>query len=109
MVLCTACVNPLFMGSTVRLNLTRVLEVTGELQHFLNLGAARLRLAGPLSEEDSESLIFGIADELEGHLQAMRARQGSATVHDLRVWTRAWINEQQAALREVIPRTAAKR
>mgnify|MGYP005832997115 CR=1 FL=1 len=109
MELCTVCVNPLFMGSTVRLNLTRILEVTGELQHFLNLGAARLRLAGPLSEEDSENLIFGIADELEDYLRAMRARQGSATIRDLRIWIRAWINERQAALTERLPYPAGKR
>ncbi|MDV2480718.1 hypothetical protein F8E02_01590 [Methanoculleus sp. Wushi-C6] len=84
------------MESTIRLNLTRILEATGELQHFLDLGAARLRAAGPLSEADSEALIFSMADDLESHLRAMRARQGSATIRDLGTWTRAWIDERQA-------------
>ncbi len=96
----TGCVNPLFMGPTVRLDLTTILEATGELQHFLDLGAARLRVEGPLPEEDSEALIFSIADELEDHLRAMRGRQGSASINDLRVWTRAWIDGQQEALVE---------
>ncbi len=98
--LSTGCVNPLFMGPTVRLDLTTILEATGELQHFLDLGAARLRVEGPLSEEASEALIFGLADELEGHLRAMRGKQGSAGISDLQVWTRAWIDEQQGALAE---------
>jgi len=106
--LCTACVNPLFMESTIRLNLTRILETTGELQHFLDLGAARLRVAGPLSQEASETLIFSMADELEDHVGAMRARQGSATISDLRVWTRTWIDERQAALLEGSPPCGGK-
>jgi hypothetical protein len=89
------------MESTVRLNLTRILEATGELQHFLDLGAARLRAAGPLPQDASEALIFSMADELEDYLRAMRARQGTAGIGDLRAWTRAWIAEQEAALMEV--------
>jgi hypothetical protein len=92
------CDNPLFMGPTVKLDLTTILEATGELQHFLDLGAARLRAEGPLPEKASEDLIFSMADELEDHLRAMRGRQGSASISDLRVWTRAWINERQEAL-----------
>ncbi len=89
------------MESTIRLNLTRILEATGELQHFLDLGAARLRVAGPLSQGASEALIFAMADELEEHLQMMRGRQGAATIRDIRTWTRAWITGQEAALREM--------
>ncbi|MDK2890711.1 MAG: hypothetical protein PWR21_1343 [Methanoculleus sp.] len=96
----TGCDNPLFMGPTVRLDLTTILEATGELQHFLDLGAARLRVEGSLPEETSEALIFSMADELEDHLRAMRSRQGSASINDLRVWTRAWIDERQEALLE---------
>ena len=91
----TGCVNPLFMGYTVRLDLPRILEVTGELQHFLELGTARLEAEGPLSEEESEALIFSLADQLEDHLRTMRERQGSASIRDLQRWTRAWIEEQQ--------------
>jgi len=91
------------MESTIRLNLTRILEATGELQHFLDLGAARLRVAGPLSQEASEALIFAMADELEDHLQAMRDRQGTATIRDIRTWTRTWIGEQEVALRKMHP------
>jgi len=94
----TGCVNPLFMGYTVRLDLPRILEVTGELQHFLELGTARLEAEGPLSEEESEALIFSLADELEDHLRTMRERQGSASIRDLQRWTRAWIEEQQEDL-----------
>lgn len=104
--LCTACVNPLFMEPTVRLDLTTILEATGELQHFLDLGAARLRAKGPLSEEASEELIFSLADELEDHLREMRSRQGSASISDLRTWTRAWIDERQEAGPEGPRRTA---
>ncbi|KLK88368.1 hypothetical protein SZ63_04910 [Methanoculleus sediminis] len=86
------------MGPTVKLDLTTILEATGELQHFLDLGAARLHAEGPLPEEASEELIFSMADELEDHLRAMRDRQGSASIGDLRVWTRAWIDERQEAL-----------
>lgn len=96
----TGCVYPLFMGPTVRLDLTTILKATGELQHFLDLGAARLRFEGPLPEEESEALIFSMADELEDHLRAMRSRQGSASISDLQVWTRAWIGERRAALGE---------
>ncbi len=96
----TGCDNPLFMGPTVRLDLTTILEATGELQHFLDLGAARLRAEGPLPEEASEALIFSMADELEDHLRAMRSRQGSANINDLRAWTRAWIDERQEVLME---------
>jgi len=96
----TGCVNPLFMRPTVRLDLTTILEATGELQHFLDLGAARLRAEGPLPEEASETLIFSMADELEDHLRAMRDRQGSASISDLRVWTRTWIDERQEAFAE---------
>jgi hypothetical protein len=91
------------MESTIRLDLTRILEATGELQHFLDLGAASLRVAGPLSQEASEALIFAMADELEDHLRAMRARQGTATIRDIRIWTRDWIGEQEAALLETPP------
>ena len=97
------------MVSTVKLNLTRILETTGELQRFLDLGSARLRAAGPLSQEASETVIFAMADELEGHLQTMRARQGSATIQDLRTWTRAWIDERQAALTREPPPVVDKR
>ncbi|ABN58029.1 MULTISPECIES: hypothetical protein [Methanoculleus] len=86
------------MGPTVKLDLTTILEATGELQHFLDLGAARLRAEGPLPEEASEELIFSMADELEEHLRAMRDRQGSASIGDLRVWTRTWIDGRQEAL-----------
>ncbi|WP_292520242.1 hypothetical protein [Methanoculleus sp.] len=88
------------MGSTIRLNLTTILEATGELQRFLDLGAASLQAKGALSEEASEALIFGLADELEDHLRAMRDRQGSAGISDLKAWTRAWIDERQGALAE---------
>ena len=98
MELCTAYANPLFMESTIRLNLTRVLEVTGELKHFLDLGAIRLQAAGQLSQEASEALIFAMADELEDHIRAMCDRQGTATIRDIRTWIRAWIDEQEAAL-----------
>ncbi|KAF5087200.1 hypothetical protein DSECCO2_51250 [anaerobic digester metagenome] len=94
----TGCVNPLFMGPTVKLDLTTILQATGELQHFLDLGAARLRAEGPLPEEASEELIFTMADELEDHLRAMRDRRGSASINDLQGWTQAWIDEQQEAL-----------
>ena len=104
----TGCVNPLFMGPTVRLDLTTVLEATGELQHFLDLGAARLRAEGPLSQEASETLIFGLADELESYLRAMGSKQGSAGIEDLRVWTRTWIDEQQGALAEKLLREGAR-
>jgi hypothetical protein len=83
------------MGQSVRLDLTVILQVTGELQHFLEMGAAHLRARTPLSQEASETLIFALADELEDHLQVMCDRQGSVSVNDLRVWTRAWIDEQQ--------------
>ncbi|MCK9277020.1 MAG: hypothetical protein M0P22_02900 [Methanoculleus sp.] len=85
------------MEPTVRLDLTTILEATGELQHFLDLGAARLRAEGPLSEEASEALIFSLADELEDHLRAMRSQQGSATINDLQAWTRVWIDRRQRA------------
>ena len=101
--LCITCVNPLFMGPTIRLNLTTILEATGELQRFLDLGAARLRVEGTLSQEASEALIFELADELEDHLRMMRDRQGSAGINDLRAWTRAWIDERQGALAEGSP------
>ena len=91
------------MESTIRLDLTRILAATGELQHFLDLGTARLRVAGPLSQEASEALIFAMADELEDHIRAMRDRQGTATIRDIRTWTRAWIGEQEAALLETPP------
>jgi len=94
----TGCDNPLFMGPTVKLDLTTILQATGELQHFLDLGAARLRAEGPLPEEASEELIFTMADELEDHLRAMRDRRGSASINDLQGWTQAWIDEQQEAL-----------
>ncbi|BBL69236.1 hypothetical protein [Methanoculleus chikugoensis] len=94
----TGCDNPLFMGPTVKLDLTTILQATGELQHFLDLGAARLRAEGTLPEEASEELIFSMADELEEHLQTMRDRQGSASIGDLRVWTRAWIDDRQESL-----------
>jgi len=90
---------PLFMGSTVRLDLPRILEVTGELQHFLELGTARLETEGQLSEEESEALIFSLADELEDHLRTMREWKGSASISDLQKWTRAWIDEQEEDLR----------
>jgi hypothetical protein len=80
------CDNPLFMEPTVKLDLTTI------------LGAARLRAEGPLPEKASEELIFSMADELEGHLRAMRVQQGSASISDLRGWTRAWIDERQEAL-----------
>ncbi|MDD3857635.1 MAG: hypothetical protein PHP43_06250 [Methanoculleus sp.] len=86
------------MEPTVKLDLTTILQATGELQHFLDLGAARLRAEGPLPQEASEELIFTMADELEDHLRAMRDRRGSASINDLQVWTRAWIDEQQEAL-----------
>jgi hypothetical protein len=91
-------VNPLIMGSTVRLDLTRILEATGELQRFLDLGAARLRATGPLSQDASERLIFSMADELEDHLRAMRLQQGTATIHDIRTWIQAWMDEREAML-----------
>ncbi|MDK2916063.1 MAG: hypothetical protein PWR25_620 [Euryarchaeota archaeon] len=91
------------MGPTVKLDLTRILQATGELQHFLDLGAARLRAEGPLPQEASEELIFSMADELEEHLRTMRDRQGSASINDLRVWTRAWIDERQEALAQKPP------
>ncbi|SCL74571.1 hypothetical protein L21_0451 [Methanoculleus chikugoensis] len=94
----TGCDNPLFMGPTVKLDLTTILQATGELQHFLDLGAARLRAEGALPEEASEELIFSMADELEEHLRTMRDRQGSASIGDLRVWTRAWIDDRQEKL-----------
>lgn len=94
----TGCVNPLFMGPTVKLDLTTILQTTGELQHFLNLGAARLRAEGPLPEEASEALIFAMADELENHLRMKRDQQGTASISDLRVWTQAWIDERQEEL-----------
>lgn len=88
------------MEPTVRLDLTTILEATGELQHFLDLGAGRLRAEGPLSEEASEALIFSLADDLEDYLRAMRAQQGSASINDLRIWTRAWIDGQRKACPE---------
>ena len=94
----TGCDNPLFMGPTVKLDLTTILQATGELQHFLDLGAARLRAEGALPEEAAEELIFSMADELEEHLRTMRDRQGSASIGDLRVWTRAWIDDRQEKL-----------
>ncbi len=97
------CVVPLFMGPTVRLDLTTILKATGELQHFLDLGAACLRKKGPLPQEASEALIFSIADELEDHLRSMRDRQGSASINDLRLWTRDWIDERWGALPEAVP------
>jgi hypothetical protein len=39
-----------------------------------------------------------MADELEDHIRAMRDRQGTATIRDIRTWIRAWIDEQEAAL-----------
>lgn len=86
------------MAPTVKLDLTTILQATGELQHFLDLGAARLRAEGALPEEASEELIFSMADELEEHLRTMRDRQGSASIGDLRVWTRAWIDDRQEKL-----------
>lgn len=94
----TGCANPLFMEPTVKLDLTTILQATGELQHFLDLGAVRLRAEGQLPEEASEELIFSMADELEDHLRMMRDRQGSASIGDLRVWTRAWIDERLEVL-----------
>ncbi|MFA7198357.1 MAG: hypothetical protein WC093_03620 [Methanoculleus sp.] len=88
------------MEPTVRLDLTTILEATGELQHFLDLGTARLRAKGPLSEEASEELIFSLADELEDYLRAMRSQQGSASINDLQTWVRAWIDERQGACPE---------
>lgn len=92
------------MGRTVKMDLTAVLEATGELKHFLDLGSACLRAEDPPSQEASEALIFGLADELESYLQAMRTAKGSATIDDLRVWTRAWIEKR----REVFPEEAAQ-
>jgi hypothetical protein len=89
-----------FMGPTVRLDITTILEATDELQHFLNLGAALLRAEGPLSEEAAEALIFKLADELEEHLRAMSDQQGPAGIGDLRAWTRAWIDERRKAYPE---------
>lgn len=86
------------MAPTVKLDLTTILQATGELQHFLNLGTVCLRVEGSLSEEASEELIFSMADELEDHLRMMRNRQGSASISDLRVWTRTWIDERQKTL-----------
>lgn len=83
------------MGRSVRLDLTVILQATGELQHFLDMGAAHLRAENPLSQEASEALIFALADELEDHLQVMCDRQGSVSVSDLRAWTRAWIDGRQ--------------
>ncbi|SDJ83614.1 MULTISPECIES: hypothetical protein [Methanoculleus] len=103
MKLCSAYINPLSMGPTVRLNLTKILEATGELQNFLDLGNARLKAEGALSQESSEALIFGMADELEDHLRAMRDRQGSASIKDLRIWTRAWIDERREMLSKGSP------
>lgn len=91
------------MGRTVRLDLTAILEETGELKHFLDLGSACLQAQGPLSQEASEALVFGLADELEEHLRAMRDAQGSATIDDLRVWTRAWIEKRCEAFPEETP------
>ncbi|HOB18913.1 MAG TPA: hypothetical protein PKK74_09525 [Candidatus Methanoculleus thermohydrogenotrophicum] len=91
------------MGRTVRLDLTTILEATGELKHFLDLGSAYLQAANPVSQEASEALIFGLADELEDHLRAKRAAQGSATIGDLRVWTQAWIERQWEAFPEEAP------
>lgn len=88
-------VYPTLMGRTVRLDLTAILEATGELKHFLDLGSACLQAEEPPSQEASETLIFALADELEDHLQVMCDRQGSVSVNDLRVWTRAWIDEHQ--------------
>ena len=97
-------VYPTLMGRTVRLDLTAILEATGELKHFLDLGSACLQAEEPPSQEASEALIFGLADELEDHLRAMRAAQGSATIDDLRVWTRAWIEKRREAFPEEAPR-----
>jgi len=97
-------VDPLIMGPTARLDLTTILEATGELKHFLDLGSVCLRAEEPPSEEASEALIFALADELEDHLRAMRAAQGSATIDDLRVWTRAWIDERRKGFPEETPR-----
>jgi hypothetical protein len=72
----TGCVNPLFMGPTVRLDLT--------------------------------TLIFGLADELEGYLRAMGSKRGSAGIENLRDWTRTWIDEQQGALAEKLLREGAR-
>ena len=88
------------MGRTVKMDLTAVLEATGELKHFLDLGSACLRAEDPPSQDASEALIFGLADELESHLQAMRAAPGSATIDDLRVWTRVWIEKRREAFPE---------
>ena len=96
-------VHPSHMGRTVRLDLTAILEATGELKHFLDLGSACLRARDSLSQEASEALIFGLADELEEHLRAMRDAQGSATIDDLRVWTRAWIDGRREAFPEEVP------
>lgn len=89
-----------FMGRTIRLDLTAILEATGELKHFLDLGSACLKAERPPSQEASEALIFALADELEGHLRAMRDAQGSATIDDLRVWIQAWIEERREAFLE---------
>ena len=96
-------VYPTHMGRTVRLDLTMILEATGELKHFLDLGSACLQAQDPPSQEASEALIFGLADELEVHLRAMRDTQGSATIDDLRIWTRAWIEERWEAFPEEVP------
>lgn len=88
------------MGRTVKMDLTAVLEATGELKHFLDLGSACLRAEDPPSQDASEALIFGLADELESHLQAMRTAKGSATIDDLRVWTRVWIEKRREAFPE---------
>ena len=48
-------------------------------------------------------MIFAMADELEDHLRTMRDRQGTATIRDIRTWTRAWIGEQEAAFLETPP------
>ncbi|WP_433450120.1 hypothetical protein [Methanoculleus thermophilus] len=44
-----------------------------------------------------------MADELEDHLRAMRDRQGSASIKDLRIWTRAWIDERREMLSKGSP------
>ena len=40
-------VYPTLMGRTVRLDLTAILEATGELKHFLDLGSACLQAEEP--------------------------------------------------------------
>lgn len=90
------------MGRTVKLDLTTILEATGELKHFLDLGSACLQVSEPLSQEASEALIFELADELGEHLRSMRAEHGSATIDDLRVWIQAWIDERCEAIPEEV-------